>query len=58
MTKQLQDHVDALTKKVRVKLVPKSTPTDKFVEKLVSKNRKDRGGMSASARKAAILRGC
>ena len=54
MTKEQKDHIDALTKKVRVKLVPKSTPTGKYIDKLVSKNPR----MSAKQRKAEILRGC
>jgi hypothetical protein len=54
MTKEQKDHIDALTGKVRVKLVPKSTLTGKFVEKLTSKNPR----MSAAKRRAALLRGC
>jgi hypothetical protein len=38
MNKELQEVVDAMTGKLRVKLVPKSTPTDKYVEKLIAKN--------------------
>jgi hypothetical protein len=33
MTKQLQEMADALTGKIKIKLVPKSTPTSKYVEK-------------------------
>jgi hypothetical protein len=55
MTKEeLKDMVAVMTKKLRVKLMPKSTPVSKFVEKLTSKNPR----MTARQRKAAILRGC
>ena len=52
MTKERKDHIDALTKKVRVKLVPKKTETDKYVDKLTSKNPR----MTAKQRRAALLR--
>jgi len=52
MTKQLQDHIDALTGKIKIKLVPRLTEADKFAGKLTSKNPR----MTAAKRRAALLR--